>query len=90
MPSDIARNTVACHAANMRANLLDSGHEGVGKQHRPEHAIAKLRAALRIAASPLGSSSDAPVMRPDPRLVAIFLIFEFISTIIKPYKTREA
>ena len=48
MAPDVAGNAMTRHAPNAAADFLDGAHEWKGKEHRPEHPKAKLRADLGI------------------------------------------
>ena len=52
-------------ATNATADLLNHRHKRVGEQHRPGDRKPELRPRLRVG-GPLGSSSEAPAIRPGP------------------------
>jgi hypothetical protein len=48
MLPEIGGDAGTCDASQARADFLQGGHKGKGKQHRPQHARAKLRADLGV------------------------------------------
>jgi len=48
MLPDVGGEAVPGHAADARAHDLDADHERQREQHRPQHAVAELRARLGI------------------------------------------
>jgi hypothetical protein len=62
MAAHIARQAMACDAANLRADHLDRAHERIGEHERPPEGIAELRAGLGIGGHAAGivvrSASD--------------------------------
>jgi hypothetical protein len=58
MPLEVGNNPDAGDAADMGADELDGDHERRCQEHRPEQAVAELRAGLRV-----GSDAGRIVIR---------------------------
>jgi len=54
MAAYVGRDADTGHSAEPCADFLDSCHERVGQQHRPEHRESKLSAYLRVGRDAAG------------------------------------
>ena len=52
--AQIAGDTLAGHAADFRADLLDGDHQRIAEQQRPAHGIAELGPGLGIGGDAAG------------------------------------
>ena len=48
----LAREALAGHPPDVRADQLHRAHQGIGEDHGPEQPKAELRASLRISGDP--------------------------------------
>ena len=54
MVPNVGRYALAGCAADSRADFLDDGHKGIGKQQRPSNCEAKLCSCLRVRCNAAG------------------------------------
>src|SRR4051812_40703600 len=89
MLTDVGGEAVAGDAADARADHLDADHERRGEKHRPEQAVAVLRARLRVGGDAARvvvrrAGDEARAQALDQRDVCFRVLVDELQSILAP------
>ena len=94
MLAQVLRDALASGRADPGADRLDRGEQRKAKEHRPGHAIAKLRADLAIGADPrgivVGGAGNQPGAKHFQRIAAFGLGHGVLSLLIAAWTSVSA